>query len=165
MNVTWESLADSLRQEVQEYGGLLRLFEEQQTCIFRRDADRLLQLVEAIDRAAAEAETARRKREDCARHFAVGCGRDATATLRSLLPLVEEAVRPLLEALISEVNVLIHRLRRMAHQNHLLLAHAVDLQQSMLREFYPGVFTQTYSSGGRVAIGVAAPIPSYQAAG
>ncbi len=165
MNATWESLADCLRNEVQEYGGLLNLFEEQQACIFRRDAGRLLQLVDAIDCAARGAEAVRRQREECASAFATGCGRSAGATLRSLLPLCEDTARPLLEALINEVNVLIHRLRRTAHQNHLLLAHAVDLQQSLLREFYPGVFTQTYSSGGRSAITAAAPLPSYQAAG
>ncbi len=165
MNATWETLADCLRDEVQEYGGLLNLFEEQQACIFRRDADRLLQLVDALDLAARSAERARRKRETCAGAFAAGCGRSAGATLRSLLPLCEEAARPLLEALINEVNVLIHRLRRIAHQNHLLLAHTVDLQQSLLREFYPGVFTQTYSAGGRPSLSAAAALPSYQAAG
>jgi len=165
MNATWETLADRLRDEVQEYGGLLQLFEEQQACSFRRDADRLLQLVDAFDLAARNAEQARLQREACTSAFAVGCGRSAAATLRSLLPLCEDAARPLLEALINEVNVLIHRLRRIAHQNHLLLAHTVDLQQSLLREFYPGVFTQTYSAGGRTSITAAAPLPSYHAAG
>jgi len=165
MKTTWEQLAECLRGEVQEYGGLLRLFEEQQDCVFHRDAERLLQLIEAIKSATETAETARRHREDSVTAFAADCGRDANATLRSLLPCVDDHARPLLEALIDEVNRLIHRVRRIARQNHLLLARTVELQQGILRQFYPGAFTPTYSAHGRVAMAAAGPLPAYHAAG
>ena len=165
MKITWELLAECLRDEVQEYGGLLRLFEEQQDCVFRRDAERLLQLIETIKDATQTAEAARRHREECVSAFAVDCGREAAVTLRSLLPCVDNQVRPLIEALIDEVNRLIHRVRRLARQNHLLLARTVELQQGLLRQFYPGAFTPTYSAHGRVAMAAAGSLPAYHAAG
>ena len=42
MNSAWELIAHSLRDELQEYGGLIGLFEEQQGALFRRDASGVL---------------------------------------------------------------------------------------------------------------------------
>jgi flagellar biosynthesis/type III secretory pathway chaperone len=165
MNITWEIVADRLRDEVQEYGGLLRLFEEQQECVFNRDPERLLQLIETIKGATERAEDARRQRENCVRSFAAGLGRAADATLRSLLPCIDDHARPLVEALIDEVNRLIHRVRRITRQNHLLLSRTLELQQGLLRQFYPGAFTSTYSSHGRVSVAAGGPLAAYRATG
>ena len=165
MNTTWERVADCLRDEVQEYGGLLRLFEEQQECVFNRDPDRLLQLIESIKEAAQRAEEIRFRRESCIRLFAVELGHAAGESLRSLLPAVDDEARPLLQALIDEVNRLIHRVRRITRQNHLLLSRTVELQQGILRQFYPGAFTPTYSALGRISVAPASPLPAYHAAG
>lgn len=165
MKITWEQLAECLRDEVQGYGALLRLFEEQQDCVFRREPERLLPLIEAIKSATEAAAAARRQREESVSAFAVDCGRDPGAALRSLLPCVDDHARPLLQALIDEVNRLIHRVRRIARQNHLLLARTVELHQGLLRQFCPGAFTPTYSAHGRVAMAGAGPLPAYHAAG
>jgi flagellar biosynthesis/type III secretory pathway chaperone len=165
MNITWELVAECLRDEVQEYGGLLRLFEEQQECVFKRTPSHLLELIETIKDATQRAEDARRRREECVRAFATGLGRTADVTLRSLLPSVDDEAQPLLQALIDEVNRLIHRVRRITRQNHLLLSRTVQLHQGLLRQFYPGAFTPTYSARGRVSMAPAAPMPAYHAAG
>ena len=165
MKNNWEPLAECLRSEVQEYGGLLHVFEDQQACVFRRDSERLLPLIEAVSEATRTAEAVRRRREMTASAFATERGLPAGATLRQLLPHVEPDARPLLEALIAEVNHLIHRLRRVTRQNQLLLARTVELQQTVLRQFQPEAFTQTYSPRGRVAIAATLPAPAYRAAG
>ena len=165
MNITWEMIAEFLRDEVQEYGGLLHLFEEQQECVFNRDPERLLQLIELIKDATDRAEDVRHRREDCIRSFASSLGRAADATLRSLLPSIDDHARPLHEALIDEVNRLIHRVRRITRQNHLLLSRTVELQQGLLRQFYPGAFTSTYSSLGRVSVSAPGPLAAYRVAG
>jgi flagellar biosynthesis/type III secretory pathway chaperone len=165
MNITWEQIAECLRDEVQEYGDMLRLFEEQQECVFKRDPGRLLQLIEVTKDAAQRAENARRRREQCVSSFASELGRAADVTLRSLLPSIEDEARPLLQALIDEVNRLIHRVRRITRQNHLLLSRTVQLHQGLLRQFYPGAFTSTYSAFGRLSMAPAAPLPAFRAAG
>jgi flagellar biosynthesis/type III secretory pathway chaperone len=165
MNITWEHIADCLRNEVQEYGDMLRLFEEQQECVFNRDPARLLQLIETTKDATQRAEEARRLREECVSSFASGMGRASDASLRTLLPIIDDEARPLLQALIEEVNRLIHRVRRITRQNHLLLSRTVQLHQGLLRQFYPGAFTSTYSARGRVSVAPAASLPAYRAAG
>jgi flagellar biosynthesis/type III secretory pathway chaperone len=165
MNTTWETVAESLRDEVQGYGGLLRLFEEQQECVFHRNPGRLLQLIEIIKDATEQAEDARQRRESCVSSFASGLGRAADSTLRSLLPYIDDHARPLLEALIDEVNRLIHRVRRITRQNHLLLSRTVELQQGLLRQFCPGAFTSTYSARGRLSMTSPGSLAAYRAAG
>jgi len=49
-----------------------------------------------------------------------------------LLPLIEVDARPLVEALVSEVNLLLHRVRRTSRHNHMLLTRAVDMHQETL---------------------------------
>lgn len=161
MNITWESLVDCLRAEVEEYGGMLRLLEEQQLCLIRRDADRLQELAVAVDGATQSADAVRRRREDAFRAFAAAQGCDASATVRAILPAIEASARPLIEALVQEVNRLVYRTRRFARQNHEMLARACQLQQDLLRQVCPGIFSQTYSATGRMSPGAVAspPVP------
>ncbi len=112
MNNSWELIAHSLRDELQEYGGLLGLFEEQQTALFRRDAGGVLALVHSIEEHARVASIKRLKREQLVRDFALAQGRPSNSTLRSLISQFPDEVRPMMEALVDEVNRLIHRTRK-----------------------------------------------------
>ena len=118
MNTPWEQIADCLRAELADYGGLLNLFEEQQRCLFERNATHVLQLSTAIEGQARELATNRTQRERLVAEFAVEQSLPSTTTLRALLPRIEPDARPLLEALIDEVNRLLHRVRRTSRHNH-----------------------------------------------
>jgi flagellar biosynthesis/type III secretory pathway chaperone len=151
----WEFVAECLRAELADYGGLLGLFAEQQQRLFRREPDAVLRLageIEAQARALAECRT---RRERAVSAFAARHARPANSSLRSLLPLIEPAARPLLEALIHEVNTLLHRLRRASRHNHVLLSRTVEVHQEVLQELRPHAFTKTYSPAGRVSVAVA----------
>lgn len=150
MNTSWETIAECLREELQEYGGLLALFEEQQANLLRRDADAVLAIASQIDTQLATTAIARRRREDTVRGLAREHGRDEASTLRQLLPLFSPDVQPLLGALVEEINRLIHRVRRGARQNAMLLQRAVTMQRETLRILKPDTFHGAYSSRGRV---------------
>ena len=167
MNNTWESIAQSLRDELQEYGGLLSLFEEQQGALFRRDSAGVLASVSLIEQQAQAAAGKRQRREQLVRDFARANGQPPLSTLRSLLPCFPAEVRPMLEALIDEVNRLVHRARRHARQNSLLLQRAIELHQEALRVLRPESFTKTYSARGQVSVATAtaAPATALQAVG
>ena len=150
--VTWQPIAESLRAELAEYGGLLALFEEQQKYLFERNADEVLRLSTTIEQRMYSVHTCRCQREEIVTAFASAHAQPAKATLRSMLPLVEAAARPLLEALIAEVNHLLHRVRRTSRQNHLYLSRTVALHQEILQQVLPNAFTKTYSPAGRVSI-------------
>lgn len=159
----WQLIAECLRQELVEYGALLRLFEQQQEALFKRDADGVLRLGGEIEAQAHILQDSRRLREQNVSTFATGFGLPENATLRALLPHVESDARPLLEALINEINHLLHRVRRTSRHNHTLLSRTLELHQETLRQLRPDAFTSTYAPTGRVSMAHA--IPALRAAG
>ena len=152
MNESWTIIAESLRTEIAGFGGLLNLFEQQQQRLFARDTDGVLRLSTEIEEHSRGMAEQRSRRERIVAEFALAHNPPANATLRSLLPHLAAEVRPLIEALISEVNVLIHRVRRLTRQNHTLLARTVESQQELMRTLRPDAFQHTYSAAGRKSL-------------
>lgn len=165
MNSSWQEIADELRGEAADFGRLLGLFEEQQRTLFQRDPQTVLALGRAIQDQADLLDATRRKRERRVAQFAEEHGRPAGSTLRSLLDLMPADCRPLFEALITEINHLIHRVRRVSKLNHRLLGCMVDCHQELLRRLRPDAFTKTYSPDGRVSLGGLGRAPALQSAG
>ena len=161
----WEFIAECLRAELADYGGLLQLFEQQQQHLFNRDADSVLRLANEIESQARTLAEARYRREQAVAAFAEAHGCPATASLRSLLPHVEPDARPLLEALINEVNALLHRVRRTSRHNHSLLSRTVEMHQETLQSLRPNAFTKTYSPAGRVSVASTRAVSTLRVAG
>jgi flagellar biosynthesis/type III secretory pathway chaperone len=161
----WQLVAECLRQELVEYGTLLNLFEQQQESLFNRDADKVLRICGDIEGQARILEDCRCRREQTSAALAATVHQPASATIRSLLPHIEADARPLLEALINEVNHLLHRVRRTSRHNHSLLARTLELHQETLRQLRPESFTKTYSPSGRVSMAGTAVAPTLRAAG
>jgi len=164
-HVTWQDIAGLLRTELAEYGGLLALFAEQQKFLFQRDANAVLRLSGDIERQVRTLEQCRGDREAAVAAFATARGQPAGATLRSLLPHVEATAQPLIEALIAEINHLLHRVRRTSRHNHTLLSRTVEVHQEALQQLRPNAFTRTYSAGGRVTISAGQTTSTLRAAG
>lgn len=158
MSQPWEYIADCLRAELADYGGLLQLFESQQRSLFTRDPEAVLRCAGEIEAQARAVADSRTRREQAVAGFAAANGQPVTASLRSLLPFIAAEARPLFEALISEVNLLLHRVRRTSRHNHTLLSRAVELHQETLQHLRPQSFVKTYSPAGRLAV-AAAPLP------
>lgn len=165
MNQEWINIAEALRCEIAEYGGLLHRFEQQQQALFSRDADGVLRLSADIESHVRVMHEFRVRREELVSQFATALGLPATTTLRTLLPRFAAEVRPLLEALVNEVNVLIHRIRRVSRHNHTLLTRAVETHHQTLRALLPEAFTQTYAPSGRSTLTSVRPTAVLQAAG
>ena len=164
MNISWEFITECLRNELQEYGALLALFEEQQANLLRRDADQVAALAISIEEQARTTHTSRERREKCVQEFALKQGCSADSSLRQLLPHFPVEVQPLLGALIDEINHLIHRIRRDARHNQMLLSRAVEAHDEALRILMPDTFkARTYSARG--VISASAVISGWQAAG
>lgn len=164
MNISWEFITECLRNELQEYGALLALFEEQQANLLRRDADQVAALAFSIEEQARATHVSRERREQCVREFAEARGRDPNSSLRQLIPLFPSEVQPMLSALIDEINHLIHRIRRDARQNQMLLSRVVEAHEEALRTLMPERFdSRTYSASGTVSAG--AVVSGWQAAG
>lgn len=162
MSTSWENITECLRNELQEYGALLGLFEEQQANLLRRDANAVLQLAGAIEEQVQITQGCRQRREEAIKHFAAENGEPLSASLRQLMPRFPADVRPMLEALMTEINHLIHRIRRDARHNQILLSRTVEAHEDALRTLRPDLFPKTYSARGAVATGTT---HGWQAAG
>jgi flagellar biosynthesis/type III secretory pathway chaperone len=165
MTTLWKNVAECLRAEVAEYGRLLHLMEEQRDVIFKRDTAAVFRAGSSIQAQVNILHDCRRRREEMSAKLAAEHDRPPNSTLRSLVPLINPDGRPLMEALIAEVNRLIHRVRRTMRLNERLLACAVDCQQELLRRLWPSAFIKTYAADGRVAVSAPRRAPTMQIAG
>jgi flagellar biosynthesis/type III secretory pathway chaperone len=151
-----EHLIGSLRQELAEYGSLLQLHELEQEAILDRKPDSVLELVTKIEAQLALTARCRKQRAAAADALALEAGIAEPVTLRTLAPHFRPALRPLVDALIDEVNRLITLTRKRAQQNQMLLARSVELAQDLVTRLSPRSVSKTYSARGRVNIKPAA---------
>lgn len=152
MTTTWQSLADLLRTELAEHGALLQYYNDQQECLFSRDAQGVLLLSDVIKEQVGKLQVQREKREEAISSFAKHLNQPPESSLRALLPFIEAEARPLIEALIGEVNHLVHRVRRAGRHNHHLLARTVSLHRETLNQIRPGGVTETYAPNGNLSL-------------
>ncbi|MGH7944742.1 MAG: flagellar export chaperone FlgN [Opitutaceae bacterium] len=150
MSKDWELIAQCLRAELADYGGLLNLFEEQKRRAGGRDSEAVLNFATRIEAQARLVAQSRTRREQAVATFAGENGRSSTASLRAMLSLIEPDARPLLKALITEVNTLLHRVRRASRHTHTLLSRATQAHHETLQHLRPHSPTRT--GGTRVPV-------------
>ncbi len=146
-----DDLIARLREELTGYGDILALFDEQQIHLMNRDAARVAQSAHAIEDLMQTAARLRASRETCVADLARAHKRPASTRLQDLLPLLHDDLRILTKTLINEINHLIHRVRRRARQNHLIIATACRLHHELLTLLCPDKLPGTYTSNGRVS--------------
>ena len=149
----WDAVVVALRDEMQEYGGLLGLLEEQQRQIFAHDAEALLGIVVRLEQQSGILRERRTVREQAVRAYAATRGHPREHSLRRLLPEFAADIRPLLEALLEEINHLILRARRRTRQNQMLLARLLALHRRLFPALAPDIGPRTYSRRGQIASG------------
>jgi flagellar biosynthesis/type III secretory pathway chaperone len=151
----WETLVDALRSELQEYGCLLNLFNEQQNAILQRRPDQVLIVSASIEEQLKTVNRHRKLREELVKKSAATVDKPLNSALLELMEFFPASVQPLFRALIEEVNRLLVRTKRRARQNQMLLARSIEVTQDMLRLLNPGIITTTYSRKGRLKLGLA----------
>ncbi len=149
-----EQIIDALRAEMQEYGGLLNLFDQQQNAILNRNTDSIATMEQTIEAQLATLRARRGHRERLV--TALTPDVEPHPTLLQSILLFPQAMRPLIEALAAEVNRLIGRVRRRAQQNQMLLARTVEVTQELCERLKPGTVTRTYAPNGKMKIKAAA---------
>ncbi len=162
----WQPLVDTLRAELQEYGGLFNLLSNQQDRIMARRNDDVLSLNEEIEAQTGAVAALRASREAMVRGLGERLKAARPGRMRDLIPHFPDVAQPLAEALITDINHMVRRIRQKARQNHLLLSRAMELTEETLRMLQPENFTRTYERSGKVARGRRAVVPTrYQAVG
>lgn len=137
MTATLQPLIDSLRNELQQYGEMLALLEAQQDSVACAGASSVLTSISAVEAQGSALEMSRRAREKAQRQLAWSLRRPENETFEQLLPLLADDYRPLLSALVQEINQLLQRVRDRARCNYDQLRHAVELMDRFLQSFSP----------------------------
>ncbi len=161
----WTPVVEALRSELAEYGGLLQLFDEQQKKIFALDSEAVAGFVPLLEEQADLVRSCREERETIVRRFATAHGCPTDRSLRQLLPEFPAEVRPLLEALIEEINHLLQRTKQRTRQNQMMLSRLVELHRELVPALRPQAFTKTYSRRGQLAVAASTVAPTYRATG
>jgi flagellar biosynthesis/type III secretory pathway chaperone len=154
-----------LRDELQNYGEMLALLDRQQSHLVARAASELFQSISLIKAQGTAIQQACARREHCRRSVALDCRQPREAAFAVLIPLLPADYHPLLQALVDENNELLLRVRRRAHQNHLMLRRSVELMQELLNTLLPSRQGSVYDDTGSRPACAAAPCRFYEAVG
>lgn len=127
-----QNLIDALRSELQQYGEILALLDQQHEAVMVQGVDDILRTIASIHAQGAAIQAAREKREHWQRQLAEALQQAPESEFTRLIPLAPEPYRPLLEALVQENNALLDRVRDRAEQNHLLLRKSLDLLERFI---------------------------------
>ena len=112
IQVNFKEIVSALQNELQEYGGLLHLFDRQQQCIVHQDPTGFLDINMDVDEQIAKLTQIRHNREELVRQSAVVAGKPEDITLSALTHSFQPEHQPLLKALIDEINDLIRAQRK-----------------------------------------------------
>lgn len=132
MTPTLEQVIEALREELQQYGEMLALLEDQHGCLIRQDAQSILNSCSTLDTQRNVIEAARARRESLQRQLAWVLGRPENPTIRDLLPLIPDYYHPLISALSREINELIESVHERVQTNHSLLRRSLELTERFL---------------------------------
>lgn len=158
-----DMLIELLRLELGEYGGLLALLDDQQSAIVARAPERVLEINTAINDQMRMIQLRRETREQFVTKVSESANQVSGRTLREILCIFRKPVRPLIEALIDEINSLVSRARRRAQQNQMLLARSIEVMQEVLHRLNPETMHKVYGADGRSLFGVRDVSPRFVA--
>jgi len=150
MNEQVQPLIDALREELQQYGEMLALLDQQQELVVRRDTGKLLENLAAINAQTSVIQVARQHRQQRQGELNAWQQLPADAPFRDLLPRLSDEYRLLVQALVDEVNQCLYRVQQRTRQNHLLLNRSVEMIQRFIATLFPASGVTTYASDGRV---------------
>ena len=146
----FQEIVVMLQNELQEYGGLLHLFDRQQKCIVHQDPTGFLDINVDVDEQIAKLSHCRLGREELVRQTALALGKSKDITLSALSHSFAPEHQPLLRALIDEINDLITRTQRRTRQNRMLLSQCVESARQLLAVSNPGAIPGTYGAHGQI---------------
>lgn len=159
-------MLELLRDELQQYGEMLALLEEQQQLVIARAADDVLRSVAAIHTQMGRVRAARRERERCQRELAVALGLAGEVRDGVLVSRLPEAYRPAVEALMNENNALLAHVRRRALRNHESMNRSMNLMERFVSSLLPA--SEPFAGAGHDPWPPAAPaepgVPPMEAA-
>jgi flagellar biosynthesis/type III secretory pathway chaperone len=166
MNEKLNHLIEALREELQQYGAMLSLFERQQDELVRRDTDQILATAAELQTQGATIRVAREQRVHRYVELAESLSLPPDGRFAVLLDALPAQRRGQVQALMDENNRLLKRLQQVSRQNHLVLKHSLDHLTQFIHTLMGAQHqTMVYDGGGGVACPSASGLSLYEAVG
>ena len=146
----WDELADALRDELAEYGGLLSLLDEQRDAISSMKVDAILEANTRVQEQSASAVHYTNLREEVCARLARGAGCNPEATVKELLSHMPLEARAMFESLVDEGQGVVRNAKKKVDRNSLLLSRTSELNEKLLVTLRPQSTTKTYNKRGSV---------------
>ncbi|MGB0372981.1 MAG: flagellar protein FlgN [Opitutales bacterium] len=149
-----EELVNVLRAELQEYGGLLNLLDDQQETILNRKSQELMQINKQIELQADANRLLKESRERIVERLVSDWGATpGSSRITQLIRFFPEAMQPMVKSIADEINDLIRKSRRRLEQNRLLLKRLSSITEEMLSFINPDLVpSKTYSHKGSMQV-------------
>lgn len=159
------NLMERLREELQEYGEMLTLLDQQQESVLARAGEEVTRTALATGEQMARVQAARQRREASQQAVAAALGRAAETDFATLIPLLPPNYRVAVDALVRQNNGLLIRVQQRARQNHLLLGRAMQLMQQFINVLVPTAGPAVYNGVGELNTPVRTTAGLYEAVG
>ncbi|MDC0156621.1 flagellar protein FlgN [Verrucomicrobia bacterium] len=144
----WEDLLGLLRDELQEYGGLVGLLSAQQQSILNRRPESLLEINQSVQTQMEASQMLQRRRQGFVSSLASSYGEPDESSLSELVPHFPDVTQPMFQSIIEEINSLISQIRRKIEQNQRLLNRLTEVTDQILGVTDPGSHSKTYDKSG-----------------
>lgn len=143
-------LIDALRNEMQQYGAVLALLEDQQKLVVERSIDEILRSVDTLNREMAVVNEMREERDRLRVGLALACGLPEDETLEGIADRLPGQEKPLLQGLVHEGQQTLKRMQHRARQNHLLIQRSMEMMEQFIGALFPDAGTSTYNEYGQM---------------
>lgn len=150
MNASTDELIAALRAELQQYGGLLALLDEQQELVARQSATELMENLAGINAQVAVIRVARLERERQQRTTGESLGLAGPVTLTQVAAALPSHYHDLITTLVAESNQCLRRARQRAQQNQLLLSRSMEMMQRLIASLLDATQAATYRPDGQL---------------
>ena len=132
MLVFLQNLIEALRNELQQYGEMLALLDQQRQIALQSGADEILHSISEINAQSLSIQSARDRRQRAQSQLAQVLKKPDVTRFLDLLPCLPDSYQPLVSALVDENNQLLTQVRDRAQQNQVLLRRSVELMQRFI---------------------------------
>ena len=150
LHFTWEELLQLLRDELQEYGGLIGLLNAQQQSILNRRSESLMELNQSVLTQMEASQILMKKRQGFVLSLAESFGEPNSSSLSEIVSHFPDVTQPMFLSIIEEINSLISQVRRKVEQNQRLLNRLTEVTDQILLMADPSGSTKTYDSKGNL---------------
>ena len=150
LSFSWEDLLTLLRDELQEYGGLIGLLSAQQQSILNRRPDSLMELNQSVQTQMEASQILHKRRQGFVTSLAETFGEPKDSTLSEIVNHFPDVTQPMFHSIIEEINILITQVRKKIEQNQRLLMRLSEVTDQILSVTDPSTQTKTYTRDGNL---------------